>query len=61
MKLKIFALTILLATCVFSQQDEIENEEEEIEVNDSVIVLNEDNFDSTIKTNNYFIMFYAPW
>lgn len=50
MDLKLIAFVILLAgvTC-----DEAEP--------DSTIILNDDNFEEVIKTNNFFVKFYAPW
>jgi hypothetical protein len=50
MDLKLFALVLLLAgvNCDDSSAD-------------NTIVLNDDNFEETIKTNNFFVKFYAPW
>lgn len=59
MNIKVFALVCLLVTCVFSEENDIENKEEEVA--DSTIVLTDENFDEIIKTNNFFVMFFAPW
>lgn len=59
MNIKVFALVCLLVSCVFSEENDIENKEEE--VSDSTINLTDENFDEIIKTNNFFVMFFAPW
>jgi len=53
MDLKLFALVIFLISAV--------NCEEEIQNEDSTIILDDSNFDEIIKTNNFFVMFFAPW
>lgn len=53
MDLKLFALVIFLISAV--------NCEEEAQNEDSTIILNDSNFDEIIKTNNFFVMFFAPW
>lgn len=52
MDFKLFALVLFLLSTV--------NCEEEPQ-NDSTIVLNDSNFEDVIKTNNFFVMFFAPW
>lgn len=49
-----FALVILVVSAV-SCEEEAQNEV------DSTIVLTDSNFDETIETNSFFVMFYAPW
>lgn len=51
MQFKVIALIALIALGV--------NCDEEIE--DKTIVLGDENFASTIATNNFFVMFFAPW
>lgn len=59
MNIKVFALVCLLVSCVFSEENDIENKEEEVA--DSTIILTDENFDEIIKTNNFFVMFFATW
>lgn len=59
MNIKVLALVCLLVSCAFSEENDIEDKEEEVV--DSVINLTDDNFDGTIQTNNFFVMFFAPW
>lgn len=54
MSAKLFALVLLLVTAVNCEEDE----QNEI---DSTILLDDSNFDEVLKTNNFFVMFYAPW
>lgn len=54
MSLKLFAFVILLisaANCEEEAQNEV----------DSIIVLDDSNFEEVLKTNNFFVMFFAPW
>lgn len=51
-KLLVFAILFLSAVIC---------EEEEASEIDHTILLNDSNFDEVLKTNNFFIMFYAPW
>jgi hypothetical protein len=56
MKLQILlAFVILFVVTVNCDEDPAENEI------DSTIVLTDENFDETIKLNNFFVMFFAPW
>lgn len=55
MDFKLFAFVILLISGVRCEEDEAQNEI------DSTIVLNDSNFDEVLKTNNFFVMFFAPW
>jgi hypothetical protein len=59
MNFKVFTLVCLLITCVFSEENDIENNEEEVA--DSTINLTDENFEGVIQTNNFFVMFFAPW
>lgn len=54
MDFKFFAFVLLLVAAVNCE------EETEKEV-DSTIILTDSNFDEVIKTNNFFVKFYAPW
>lgn len=54
MTLKLFVFTLLLlgaVNCEESEQNEV----------DPTIILSDENFESTIGTNNFFVMFFAPW
>lgn len=59
MNIKVLACVFLLITCVYCDENDLENNEEEVA--DSTIKLTDDNFDEVIKTNNFFVMFFAPW
>ena len=59
MNFKVLALVCLLVSCAFSEENDIENNEEEVA--DSTINLTDDNFEGVIQTNNFFVMFHAPW
>jgi thioredoxin domain-containing protein 5 len=59
MNSKVLALVCLLVACAFSEENDIENNEEEVA--DSTINLTDDNFEGVIQTNNFFVMFHAPW
>lgn len=51
MQFKLIALIVLIALGV-NCDDETE---------DKTIVLGDDDFSETIATNNFFVMFFAPW
>lgn len=51
MQFKLIALIVLIALGV-NCDDETE---------DKTIVLGDDDFSDTIATNNFFVMFFAPW
>lgn len=56
MSLKLFVCVLLLATAT------VKCEEEENEIDsDTTIQLDDSNFDEILKTNNFFVMFFAPW
>lgn len=55
MDFKLFAFVILLILNGFNCV------EDEVVESDNTIVLTDSNFDETIKTNNFFVMFFAPW
>lgn len=59
MKVKVLVLVCLLVSCTFADENDIEDKEEEVV--DSVINLTDDNFEGVIQTNNFFVMFFAPW
>lgn len=54
MDLKFLAFVFLLVSG-FSCEEEAQNEV------DSTLVLTDDTFEDVIKTNNFFVMFFAPW
>jgi hypothetical protein len=49
MYLKLFAFVLLLAGVSCDESA------------DNTIILTDSNFEETIKTNNFFVKFYAPW
>jgi hypothetical protein len=49
MDLKLFAFVLLLAGVSCDESA------------DNTIILTDSNFEETIKTNNFFVKFYAPW
>lgn len=55
MDLKVFALVILLVSGLHCEEEDSANEI------DNTIELTDANFDEVIKTNNFFVMFFAPW
>lgn len=55
MDLKAIAIVLLIVACAFGE-NEVEQEEQDFSV-----ILGDENFKETISTNNFFIMFYAPW
>lgn len=55
MNFKLFSLVILFVIGVISAEEEGQKDEV-----DSTIVLTDSNFDEIIKTNNFFVMFFAP-
>lgn len=54
MNFKFFVFAIFFLSTVIC-------EDEEANEIDATIVLNDSNFDDVMKTNNFFVMFYAPW
>lgn len=58
MELKVIAFVCLLVSSVVCNEEDnkIGDQEENFP-----IVLGNDNFADTIKTNSFFVMFYAPW
>ena len=54
---------VFLLVCLFSLAFASETEEnvENVEEPDDTIILTDENFEETIKTNNFFVKFYAPW
>lgn len=58
MDLKVIALLFALVSSVVCDEEnnKIGDKEEQF-----AIVLTDKNFDETIKTNSFFVMFYAPW
>ncbi|CRK96813.1 CLUMA_CG009948, isoform B [Clunio marinus] len=54
MDLKLFAFIFLVVSGVKSDED-AQNEV------DTTIVLTDSNFEDVLKTNNFFVMFFAPW
>ncbi|CAO1361667.1 unnamed protein product [Diamesa tonsa] len=68
MHLKVFVLVCLFSLAFASNYDDyieepeyVEKSEEYVEEPDVSIILTNENFAETIKTNNYFVKFYAPW
>lgn len=57
MDFKLLALVFLLITGL-NCEDEAASEASEV---DSTIVLGDSDFEDVIKTNNFFVMFFAPW
>lgn len=57
MQFKLFLFVVLLI-CGVNCEEEAQNEGNEV---DSTIILTDSNFDEVIKTNNFFVMFFAPW
>lgn len=49
---------VLLIAVVNCEDEAVNNSENEIE---NTIILNDSNFDEVLKTNNFFVMFFAPW
>jgi hypothetical protein len=54
MDFKLFAFVILLIASV-NCEEETEKEA------DATIILTDDNYEEILKTNNFFVKFYAPW
>ncbi|CAO1410563.1 unnamed protein product [Diamesa hyperborea] len=55
MHLKVFVL-VCLSSLAFASETE-----ENVEKPDVTIILTDENFAETIKTNNFFVNFYVPW
>lgn len=53
MNLKVIAFICLLVAGVSCEDEE--------ELEEFSIVLTDDSFKETIASNNFFVMFYAPW
>ncbi|CAO1361690.1 unnamed protein product [Diamesa tonsa] len=60
MHLKVFVLVCLLSLAFASEPEQSVEESEEY-VEDVSIILTDENFAETIKTNNYFVLFYVSW
>lgn len=57
MDLKLIALICVLVSSVVCNEENNKIDQEE----DFTIILGDDNFADTIKTNSFFVMFHAPW
>lgn len=58
MDLKVIALIFALVSSVICDEEnnKIDDKEEEF-----TIILGDSNFEDTIKSNSFFVMFHAPW
>lgn len=58
MNFKLFVFAILFIFSVIGEEEANLDENNEV---DATINLNDSNFEDVLKTNNFFVMFYAPW
>lgn len=62
MDLKLIAFIFLFVSCAICDEGEENNNKiDQEEETDFTKNLNDENFAETIKSNNYFVMFFAPW